>query len=290
MARLWQRIVRGEKGQALPIVLILLVLGGLLIAPCLSYAATSLNAGQVVEEKVRGVFAADAGMEDALWCLKNSISPPEQLPENVNQMQVAIQTEERGSYALYYGELLEVSGKHYDYLAVDGEMVWNEGAAAYKYTITVTWQPESGKPTIKLEEVGVRLPLGYSYKPGSAASFADNLSTNEPIDTLDGAGAHMLGWEFGSPRPEVSEGDPIATQTFYVTGEGGQEGDYAWVVSAESDIWVVGEVTGESYRITATATRPGDGEITAKVTAYVFTEEVEGEVVTHIVSWQVSPQ
>lgn len=289
MARLWQRIVRGEKGQALPIVLILLVLGGLLIAPCLSYAATSLNAGQVVEEKVRGVFAADAGMEDALWCLKNSVSPPEQLPENVNQMQVAIQTEAEGGYTLYHDELVQTS-VHDDWLDVTGEMVWNEGAGAYKYTITATWGDEPQKPSIKFSEVGVRLPLGYSYQTGSAASFADNLSTNEPSDTLDGAGAHMLDWELPPPHPDISDKNPIRTQTFYVTGEGGQEGDYTWVMASREDIWVVGEVTGESYRITATATRPGDGEITAKVTAYVFMEEVEGEVVTHIVSWQVSPQ
>lgn len=54
MTGLWQSIMRGEKGQALPAVLILLILGGVLIVPALNYASTSLNAGQVVEENVRG--------------------------------------------------------------------------------------------------------------------------------------------------------------------------------------------------------------------------------------------
>jgi len=289
MARLGQQIIKGEKGQALPIVLILLVLGGLLIVPGLSYAATSLNAGQVVKENVSGIFAADAGVEEAMWCLKNSVSPPEQLPQLVNQMQVTIQTEAKGGYALYQGELVETS-VHDDWLDVNGEMVWVEEAEAYKYTITVIWLDVSGKPSIKLEGVGVRLPVGYSYQIGSTASFADNLSTGEPTDTLDGAGAHMLDWVFSSPYPAISDSEPIRTQTFYVTGEGAQDGDYTWVQARREDVWVVSEVTGESYRITATATRPGDGETTAKVAAYVFVEEVEGEIVTHIVSWQVSPQ
>jgi len=290
MARLWQQIIKGEKGQALPVVLVLLVLGGLLIAPCLSYASTSLNAGQIIEKNVRGVYAADAGVENTLWKLKNA--PPDsypdfyQLPESVNQMQVAIETEERGKYALYYGELVEVRDKYY-YLAVDGEMEWIE-EETYKYTITVTWQPESGTPTIHLEEIGVRLPIGYGYQPGSASSFFDNLSRDEPVDTLDGADAQMLNWEFGSPPPDVSELDPIATQTFYVTGEGEQEGDYTWVVAQPDIIDIVGEITGGLYRITATATRPEDGEITARVMADATLDEATGDI--SIILWQINPQ
>lgn len=289
MARLWQQIIRGEKGQALPIVLCFLLVGGLLIAPSLSYAATSLNAGEIVEENASGLYAADAAMEEALWCIMNSISPPEQLSESVNEMQVAILTEAEGGYALYHDELAS-TGVHEDWLDVSGEMVWDGEAEAYKYTITVIWTDTTGGSAIKLDELGVRLPIGYSYQAGSAASFADNLGTNEPNDALDGAGAHMIYWDFTSPHPEVSEEEPVGTQTFYITGQGDQEGDYTWVVARRHDVWVVSEVNGESYRITATATRPGDGEITAKVVAYVFKEEVEGETVTHIVSWKISPQ
>lgn len=290
MARLWQQIIKGEKGQALPIVLIMLGLGGLLIAPSLNYVSTSLNAGQIVEKNVSGLYAADAGVENTLWCLKNLISPPTQLPENVNQMQVAIQTEPKGTYTLYFGELVGVGEPpqtHYDWVTVDGEMVWEELAEAYKYTITVTWQPESGQPTIHLEEIGVRLPLGYSYQPGSAASFGNNLSIGEPNVSQDWFGVYMLGWEFPPPRPEVSLENPTATQTFYVTGEGELEGDYSWVVADPSSIGVVGEVIGTLYKITATATRPEDGEITAKIATYVLVEPL---VAIHILSWQINPQ
>ena len=289
MARLWQQIRKGEKGQALPIVLILLVVGGLLVAPCLNYASTSLFASQMVKKNVRGIYAADAGIEDALWKLKNDPPAPDfyPLPEPVNQMQVAIETDDMGEYALYNGELVEAR-QHYDYLAVDGEAVWDEDEEAYKYTITVTWQPWSGYPTIHLEEIGARLPTGYSYQSGSAGDFGGNLSTDEPDDTLDGAGAHMLNWELPSPEPEVSEEDPTATQTFYITGTGEPEGDYAWVEAGRMDIWVVSEATGTLYRITATATRPGDVEPTAKVVADAIFNEATEEI--SIIVWQINPQ
>jgi len=291
MKRRLIKAIKGESGQALPIVLVLLLLGGLLIAPSLSYASTSLNAGRIVEKNVNGLYAADAGVENALWCIKNSFPSPG--PLNINQMPVDIQTDIIGAYTLYLGELVEVTVPHYDWVTVEGEMVWVEEAQAYKYTITVTWQPQSGEPTIHLEETGVRLPVGYGYQPGSAAnpSFANNLSADEPDDTLDGAGAHMLNWEFPSPRPEVSEENPIATQTFYVTGEGELEGDYAWIVGQPGSIDIVGEFIGGLYRITATATRPGDVDPTAIVTADAMLYETGGEITEMtILLWQINPQ
>ena len=288
MVKLWQQIAKGEKGQALPIVLILLLVGVTLIAPTLDYASTNLNAGRAVKQNVRGVYAADAAVEHVLWCLRNSQEPSEQLPESVNQMQVAIETENRGTYTMAYQSMMvEVSeSEHFGWLTVDGEITWVGPAQAYKYTITVTRQPDADG-NIKLDEVGVRLPLGYSYEPGSAAGFEDNLSADEPEDTLDGAGAHMLNWEFPTPLPVVTEAVPEAVQEFYITGEGDQVGDYAWVVAARDDVGTVGEFTGTLYRITATATRPEGGEVTAQLMADAILDEETAE--TRIIYWQEKP-
>ena len=75
MVRLLQQFLSGEKGQALPIVLGLLAIGGLTIAMSLNYATTSLNGARILGENMNGVYAADAGVEDALWCLENGASP-----------------------------------------------------------------------------------------------------------------------------------------------------------------------------------------------------------------------
>jgi len=283
MATILKRFLSSEKGQTLPIVLVLLAIGGLTIAPSLSYATTSLNSSRILEENMKGVYAADAGVEDALWSLGSGMSPPAQLTENINQMEVTIQTEEKGTYTLYLGELIE-PGVHFDYLDIDGDIVWDENAEAYKYVITFTWQPNPGVPVVHLEEVGARLPIGYSYQSGSAAIFAENLSTGEPNETVDTLGAYLLNWELGSPYPGVSEDEPVKTQTFYITGTGSLEGDYAWIVASRTDVGAVGEIAGVSYRITATARRPEDGRTTAKIVADVMI----GEVTTYIVSWQIS--
>jgi hypothetical protein len=270
-----KQVIGSEKGQALPIVLALLVLGGLTIAPLLGHAYTSLNSSRILREGVKGVYAADAGVEDALWYLRHGISPSQQLPENVNQMAVTIQTEDEGTYTL---------SQHSDYVDVDGEVAWEEIAQAYKYTITVIWQSSSGTPEIHLDEVRARLPIDYSYQAGSAANFIENLDTSEPDETLDEQGAYLLIWELKPPQPSISEESPVQTQFFYITGEGSQVNNYtSWVVASRSDIGTVGETTGTYYRITATATRPEDGKTTAKIVADVMV----GGGATYIVSWQI---
>ncbi len=263
MTKLWQQIIKGEKGQALPIVLILLVLGGLLVVPSLDYAATSLNASRIVKQDLNRVYAADAGVEHVLWQIINGeLEEVQTLPENVNRLEVTVETEEEGYYSLYHGELFNIQDNH-DYLAVYREMVWEELADAYKYTITVIWQPRKGDPTIHLLEVGAKLAAGYSYQSGSAAG----LSEDPPDDTLDGAGAHMLNWDLGSPPPTLSEAGQMATQTFYFSGIGELGDDYAWVKASPTSIGVTGDTAGTLYSITATAT--GDSGSTI-VEAYVL--------------------
>ncbi len=279
---LLKRVIDDEAGQALPIVLVLLVLGGLMITPSLNYAATALNYSRTIDKSIHGLYAADAGVEDALWHLQNGIPPSQQLSENIDQMELTMQTEDKGTCTAYCDTLVEASG-HSDYLSVDGEIIWDEEAAAYKYTITVNW--EGGSSTIHLKEVGARLPLDYSYQPGSAASFANNLSTAEPEEILDSSGARVLNWAFAPPPyPSVTTSNPQQTQTFYITGEGGQSGHFAWVVAVREDIGTVGEITGNLYRITATARQPGNSEITGRIVADVI---VAGGA-THIISWQIS--
>jgi len=65
--RISRKISRGQKGQVLPIVLVLLVIGGLLVAPTLQYASTSLKGHQVTERNVLEIYAADSGVEDAIY-------------------------------------------------------------------------------------------------------------------------------------------------------------------------------------------------------------------------------
>lgn len=65
-------MAENQRGMALLLVLALLLLGGLLIVPLLSFVSTGLKSGLVYEKKSNDLFAADAGVQDAIWQIKYS--------------------------------------------------------------------------------------------------------------------------------------------------------------------------------------------------------------------------
>jgi hypothetical protein len=64
---------RGQDGNVLVIVLVLLVVGSLILAPLLGLMGTGVLAGQVYENKTDELYAADAGVEDAIWRMENDL-------------------------------------------------------------------------------------------------------------------------------------------------------------------------------------------------------------------------
>ena len=67
MKKILNKLRRNAEGQALPMVLILMAVGGLIIAPLLSYTSSGLKVCQVYEEIADEFYAADGGVEDGLW-------------------------------------------------------------------------------------------------------------------------------------------------------------------------------------------------------------------------------
>ena len=79
MKRILSKFRRDEKGQALIIVLILMLLGGLIIAPLLAYMSSGIKVGkEVYEERTGELYAADAGIEDGVWNIMMSNVPEDQ--------------------------------------------------------------------------------------------------------------------------------------------------------------------------------------------------------------------
>ena len=66
-----KRLIRDEKGAALVLTLVLLLVGGLIIAPLLGFMGTGIIAGEVHEKRMDELYAADAGVEDAIWKIQN---------------------------------------------------------------------------------------------------------------------------------------------------------------------------------------------------------------------------
>jgi hypothetical protein len=78
--------LKNQAGQALPMALILLVVGGLLVVPTLSLVSTTLNANRQTDRQNLELYAADAGVENMLWNVKNDphTLPAEGTPNTIN--------------------------------------------------------------------------------------------------------------------------------------------------------------------------------------------------------------
>ena len=91
---------KNESGQgALAMVLLLLMLGAVILTPLLVFMSTGVKAGQVYESKLQEFYAADAGVEDAIWKINNgSLSVPADylLDEEVNDRNVSVTIEDEG--------------------------------------------------------------------------------------------------------------------------------------------------------------------------------------------------
>lgn len=89
-----------EKGYALPIVMIVILVGALVVPPFLGHTSSSLIASRVYGQEINAEYAADAGIEQAIWNLVDggiagSLSDPGDavsynLPVAVNDLTPAI--------------------------------------------------------------------------------------------------------------------------------------------------------------------------------------------------------
>jgi predicted acyltransferase (DUF342 family) len=89
-----KRITRGEIGKALILDLILLTVGGLVLTPMLGLMSTGLVAGQLSEKKTAELYAADAGVEYAIWHLQMGGSANDTLELTLNGKAVTVEIEE----------------------------------------------------------------------------------------------------------------------------------------------------------------------------------------------------
>lgn len=78
-----KRKLKDESGQALVMALIMLVLGGLLVVPTLSFMTTNLNATRQIDTANLELYAADAGVEQALWNIQYNQYDPQNNPYGI---------------------------------------------------------------------------------------------------------------------------------------------------------------------------------------------------------------
>lgn len=71
MKGIMNRLVSDERGAALVLAVILLLVGGLIVTPLLAHMGSGIVAGEIYENRTGELYAADAGIEDGIWKIQH---------------------------------------------------------------------------------------------------------------------------------------------------------------------------------------------------------------------------
>ena len=178
-----KKLLKRQDGQIFLIALVLLAIGGLMLPPLLSFMGTGIKVSELHEEEVLSLYAADAGIEDALYVLRY-LPPmdPTEFP--------------------YSGNISDINGNDVDY-RIDIEIV-GEKSRRYKITSNATDILDESLTTV---EVFVQVTEIYSAY--------GILALNGDIDL---GGSVGIGDPSGLPTNIHANGDIYSSSTTTVAG------------------------------------------------------------------------
>lgn len=170
---------RKQSGQAFILALIMLALGGLIIAPLMGLMFSGLKAGQIVETRTDELYASGAGVEYALWYLRNT---PGEIPETVSL------------------NIPDINGKNTD-IQID-----NLGTG-YDFKITSSSQVSGSNKTTITSYVKISSGFDYILDNAIASPGTIDLKNKIPVEgpvmgEVTGAGADDLDDGQNIPLPE----------------------------------------------------------------------------------------
>ena len=228
-------IIKDEKGKVMVLVLILLVVGGLILTPLLGLMSTGLVAGQVYEKKTAELYAADAGVENAIWHLQHGGDPNDTLELTLNGKDVVVQIDKL-STECYEPAIYEIISTA---ISTDGS------STTVKAHITnITLYYEGDKDLYEGEIIGGNVHVEWNLFLDNDAQIQGNVIAGGDV-TMNAAsligGAICVGGDL-----TTNDGASIQSDV-YVEGNvllmGGSLS--SWI---EGDVWTRGTVTvdGES--------------------------------------------
>jgi len=278
------KLIRDEKGQALMIVLILMLLGGLIIAPMLAFMGSGIKIGkEVYEERMYGQYAADSGVEDALYKIKvddpslpaewenvwdqdiYSTSHTYSISDEVNDNDVEVTIQ---PYWILTGIEDPNHGMlpHADMVVV-GNVSGTDPVTGYGvYQISISYDLSKGQ--LFLMRIGAWLPAGFEYVPGS--SNLEQTATPLPAYycvpvTDDFRGGKTIIWDYSSPYVKFQNFPGGSTGkvaiTFQFTPSGSPASAFTWVREKRGDIYLSWDVGVNLYKINSEATDIDSGKL-----------------------------
>ncbi|MDD5082053.1 MAG: hypothetical protein PHU08_01640 [Dehalococcoidales bacterium] len=270
------KIIRDETGQALPIVLILMLIGALIIVPLLNLMNTGISVGQIYEDKARELYAADAGVEDALWQIKN------------DRMPIKFATYDEYDYgaAYTYPSPLDVNGLDVNVtikniwipkdiaapnsveaeeLATGRLVVTGNTVDASTSQTKISYDRETTDPALFVEKIGIWLPPGFTYVAESSNLEDDPMAPYYPssVDIVTYGGNQAVVWNFVpaivfTNLPGVNPADdPMKANIIwqFTAAQSGQVPDaIGWVItSGVADIPYSWDADTKVFRINSVA-------------------------------------
>jgi len=259
---------KGERGYALAMVLVFMVLGGLIIAPFLGFMSTGHRTGVLFEDKTRQLYAADAGIEDGKWHIRYDKLPGYDPYDYDTEWSYNL-TDEDGGQVQVNGYDVAVTIQNVwmpmgidvpdpataRQIIEDGTLIITGGLSGTRaYELRISWGCGDGA----VETIGIWLPPGFEYD--GECSLEGETYYSEPAVTPH-RGGYAVVWNF----PSSPVGFPGSFSfTFQYSGPDNQAPGAAisWIVTDAETGGYAWDADTRIYRILSVA---GDTEVEAYV-------------------------
>ena len=290
--------------------LILLAVGGLVITPLLYYMGSGLKVGQAYEELMYELYAADAGIEDAIFNIitpgapyyddlhslaEGASHPPYTLTDPINGKTVDVTVTKLYLIQGLIGEdeFPQGATPHSGWMTFDPPVASpneEEGWVEYSCLITLTYTPEQGQgqATRQLESIGAFFaPFPGDGLIDSASPYdpvygpvitSDNL---ESIETKIASGGFAFIWRWLKNQGPNFAPDDTGTLSFKfkIDDTGWQYATYfVWSTYKQQDVAYV--TSGELWKWLIEA-HAGDSTVKAGV--------IPQAVGANILTWEINP-
>ena len=202
-------MMNSEKGQALPLALLALVIGVLVTAPFLTHASSSLIGSRIYGQAISEQYSCDAGVEWALWRLKENpvlttnttyhTSSLEPIPSEING----------SSFPTTELRFVEDAGATETITPQ-----WQDGKGKHDYNIDTT---DSGTITVVIDNITAsKIVKVMLKKAGEQPTY--EFSGDGPYAAVfetDSAGSYIVVVQL--PNPEKTEYGPLGDGAITIT-------------------------------------------------------------------------
>ena len=237
-------MMNNEKGQALPLALLVLAAGALTIAPFLGHVSTSLIGTRIYGQAISEQYSCDAGVEWALWRLKG------------NPVLTTNTTYHTTSLELFPSE---INGSSFP----TTELRFVEDAGATE-TITPEWQDGEGEHTYDFD----------TTDKGSITVTIDNITASKPVIVELSGVPGQPDYQFQGDGPYIAEFEIDSAGSYSILVTLPRKGKYGALGPGLITIAITYPIA--SYDIRA---QKGDRTITVRATAsYLATTVVSWQV------------